>query len=162
MWLCPVLQCWPTWTSLTLATWARPSPLEPSTWPPPTRTSWGSSAVRAAWSGSLEICRGPAPAEGQLPLTAIIDLGIIFVLHEALRQYGKYWHCCTTVKRRSISLNNVPNLSNHCLVFYWVGQQRHLRYHEHSVISWKLYLEAQIPIETEFTDVVPIIFDSSV
>lgn len=65
----PVLQCWLTWTSPTLATWAQPSPPGPFTWPPPTRTSCGSSAVREVWSESLESYRGPAPAEGQLPST---------------------------------------------------------------------------------------------
>lgn len=42
----PDLLFWPTWTSPTLATWARPSPLGPFTWPRPTRTNCGSSAVK--------------------------------------------------------------------------------------------------------------------
>lgn len=63
--LLPVCQCLPTWTSQVPATWAQPSPPGPFTWPPPTRTSCGSSAVREVWFESLESCRGPAPAEGQ-------------------------------------------------------------------------------------------------
>lgn len=62
----PAPRCWPTWTFPTRATLAQPSPPEPFTWPPPTRASCGSSAAREAWSESLESCRGPAPAEGQL------------------------------------------------------------------------------------------------
>ena len=62
----PDLQFWPTWTSPTLVTWAQPSPRGRFTWPRPTRTNCGSSAVKEVWSESPESCRGPAPAEGQL------------------------------------------------------------------------------------------------
>lgn len=68
----PELRLEPTWRSPTHGTSGLQSPQEPSTWPPPTKTSWGWSAVRAIWwrrptmssSSSSSTTEAPLPRAG--------------------------------------------------------------------------------------------------
>lgn len=98
------------WTFPTLDTLAPPSPLGPSTWPLPTRTNCGSSAVKVTWSRAkrgLEICNGTALGAGEVPSGFLCQHDVITYLI-----YMKY------IERTNFNVGNFSKWGKY--MFCWV------------------------------------------